>query len=292
MTTTLSPRARAPYAPGAATFLAPVSTGEPARERAPVDGEPLASGSVGTWAGVVSVTASERGVRAIRLPRWGDVDEPPARGDYAAGAPFPVKVITRADSTAAADILSESLCELEEYFAGVRRGFLVPPDPIGTPFYRAAWDEVARVPYGETRSYGEIAAALGTPRATRAVGLANGRNPLAPLIPCHRIVGSDGRLTGYGPGLPLKQRLLVMEDALPAHSGAYDHWITRLTDRLGTEPLLGIRATGHYCTPQCTHARANLRPARVFRAREEAEAAGFTACPRCTGAVAESAGLW
>jgi O-6-methylguanine DNA methyltransferase len=90
--------------------------------------------------------------------------------------------------------------EVAEYFNGARRTFTVPLDLSGTAFYRRVWAEVAAVPYGETRSYQEIAETLGAPRAVRAVGAANGANPVAPLVCCQRIVGSDGSLTGYGPG--------------------------------------------------------------------------------------------
>jgi methylated-DNA-[protein]-cysteine S-methyltransferase len=81
----------------------------------------------------------------------------------------------------------------------------------GTPFQRTVWDQLRRIPYGETRSYGELAAALGKPSASRAVGLANGRNPIGIIVPCHRVVGTNGNLTGYGGGLDRKQRLLDFE---------------------------------------------------------------------------------
>ncbi len=101
--------------------------------------------------------------------------------------------------------------ELQEYFAGRRRDFDLPLAPRGTEFQRLVWDALRAIPYGETRSYGQIAAAVGRPRACRAVGLANNRNPIAIIVPCHRVVGADGTLTGYAGGLPVKAALLTLE---------------------------------------------------------------------------------
>lgn len=101
--------------------------------------------------------------------------------------------------------------QLTEYFQGTRTRFELPLDIEGTPFQRAVWDELLRIPYGETRSYGDIARAIGKPGAARAVGLANHDNPVAVVIPCHRVVGRDGSLTGYAGGLHLKAQLLSIE---------------------------------------------------------------------------------
>jgi len=110
-----------------------------------------------------------------------------------------------------------TLAQLSAYFSGTARRFDLPLDPRGTPFQRLAWDAVAAVPYGETRAYGDIARAIGRPAAVRAVGAANGANPLPLIIPCHRIIGAGGQLTGYGGGLAIKRRLLALElDALAA----------------------------------------------------------------------------
>lgn len=106
--------------------------------------------------------------------------------------------------------------ELGEYFAGRRRAFTVPLAPRGTDFERRVWDELRRIPCGRTRSYADIARALGDPLAVRAVGRANGANPIAILIPCHRVIASDGSLHGYGGGLDRKRRLLELEGALGA----------------------------------------------------------------------------
>jgi methylated-DNA-[protein]-cysteine S-methyltransferase len=101
--------------------------------------------------------------------------------------------------------------QLTAYFAGELREFTVELRLNGTPFQRTVWDQLRRIPYGETRSYGELADALGKPSASRAVGLANGKNPIGIIVPCHRVVGANGSLTGYGGGLERKQRLLDFE---------------------------------------------------------------------------------
>ncbi|MEU9734226.1 methylated-DNA--[protein]-cysteine S-methyltransferase [Streptomyces sp. NPDC048002] len=103
--------------------------------------------------------------------------------------------------------------QLEGYFAGELTEFTLELRLHGTPFQRTVWDELRRIPYGETRTYGELADALGKPAASRAVGLANGKNPVGIVVPCHRVVGADGSLTGYGGGLDRKRRLLDLERA-------------------------------------------------------------------------------
>ena len=108
-------------------------------------------------------------------------------------------------------LLHQAAQELEEYFRGERREFTVPLSPKGTPFQRKCWDALLQIPYGETRSYAFQAQMIGQPRACRAVGMANHRNPLPVLIPCHRVVGKNGSLTGYAGGLNRKKRLLQIE---------------------------------------------------------------------------------
>ena len=104
--------------------------------------------------------------------------------------------------------------ELEEYFAGARREFSFPLDLRGTDFQLACWHALLAIPYGETRSYGDIARAVGKPAAFRAVGMANNRNPVAIVVPCHRVIASNGTLCGYGGGLDVKRKLLELEGAL------------------------------------------------------------------------------
>jgi methylated-DNA-[protein]-cysteine S-methyltransferase len=108
-------------------------------------------------------------------------------------------------------VLERTQHQLEEYFSGTREAFDLPLDPHGTDFQRKVWEKLTHIPYGETTSYGAIARELGDPGASRAVGLANGSNPIPIIIPCHRVIGADGSLTGFGGGLPIKQMLLQLE---------------------------------------------------------------------------------
>lgn len=105
----------------------------------------------------------------------------------------------------------EASAQLEAYFAGELRKFDLALTPEGTPFQREVWSALTNIPYGETVSYGELARRLGRPNASRAVGAANGRNPIPIVIPCHRVIGADGSLTGFGGGLSIKRRLLELE---------------------------------------------------------------------------------
>jgi methylated-DNA-[protein]-cysteine S-methyltransferase len=109
------------------------------------------------------------------------------------------------------DAFDDVVSQLTEYFAGQRQRFELPLALEGTPFQQRVWRELQDIPYGVTISYGQLAARIGQPTASRAVGLANGSNPLAIVIPCHRVIGANGTLTGYGGGLPIKERLLALE---------------------------------------------------------------------------------
>jgi methylated-DNA-[protein]-cysteine S-methyltransferase len=112
---------------------------------------------------------------------------------------------------AAAPPLAAALRQLTEYFAGTRREFDLPLRLRGTEFQKRVWQELTEIPYGQTWSYGELAKRINNPSASRAVGLANGRNPISILVPCHRVIGADGSLTGYGGGLERKRWLLAHE---------------------------------------------------------------------------------
>ncbi len=226
-----------------------------------------AVGQVETWAGTIRVEASAYGVQSVQLPKWvADPAEPRAdSGTVLVGG-----------SIGARRHLQQVLSEVAEYFAGTRKDFTVPLDLGGAPFFSRVWEEVRGVPYGETRSYQEIAGMLGAPAANRAVGAANGANPVAPLVPCHRIVGSDGNLTGYGPGLPLKRLLLVMEDAIPANQDDYPAWVERVAVRLGTSQwVLGLRHTREYCPPLEAPLPLRVMPNRCFPSHLEAQLAGY-----------------
>ena len=144
----------------------------------------------------VRLVASDCGLRAIDFR-----SERPAKGE-------------RNDANR---VTREAARQLRAYFAGQLRRFDLPLDMQGTEFQLRVWHELERIPYGETRSYRQIAEAVGAPRAVRAVGAANGANPIPIVVPCHRVIGANGKLVGYGGGLPLKKRLLELEGsrALP-----------------------------------------------------------------------------
>jgi len=107
--------------------------------------------------------------------------------------------------------LAETIRQLQAYFAGELTNFDLQLAPEGTPFQLSVWHRLCDIPYGETISYGQLASQIGNPKASRAVGLANGSNPIPIVIPCHRVLGSNGKLTGYGGGLPIKEKLLALE---------------------------------------------------------------------------------
>ena len=108
-------------------------------------------------------------------------------------------------------VLQEAKRQLEEYFAGKRTVFDLPLNPTGTVFQKQVWAQLQQIPYGETRSYSQIATAIGNPKASRAVGGANNKNPIGIIVPCHRVIGANGALVGYAGGLDLKEKLLQLE---------------------------------------------------------------------------------
>ncbi|MCU1527332.1 MAG: cysteine methyltransferase [Frondihabitans sp.] len=118
-------------------------------------------------------------------------------------------------------IFSTVTTQLTEYFGGTRQSFDVATAPVGTPFQLAVWEALRSIPFGETRTYGELAITLGNPKAVRAVGLANGRNPLSIIVPCHRVIGANGAMTGFGGGIERKEYLLELEGYLPVHPALF-----------------------------------------------------------------------
>ena len=152
--------------------------------------------------GTLTIAASDAGLHAIEFP--GDSYLLPRRdwreGDH--------------------PLLRRAQAQLDAYFAGTRRDFDLPLAPRGTPFQRQVWFALASIPYSGTASYAQLAARVDRPAATRAVGAANGRNPLPIVLPCHRVIGADGSLTGFGGGLPTKRFLLELEGALPRETPA------------------------------------------------------------------------
>ncbi len=161
-----------------------------------------------TWKsplGKLWLSATERGVAAIH---FGEPDERERRRWRRYGLPHP-----RPNDDA--PLLLETLHQLEAYFHGERTAFDLPLDLRGTPFQMRVWEEVARIPYGQTRTYGMIAEAIGKPLAARAVGQAVGRNPIVIVIPCHRVIAANGKLGGFSSGLWRKEALLVLEGIIP-----------------------------------------------------------------------------
>ena len=139
------------------------------------------------------LVADDAGLRQIVFPSNGSAAEPEPSWEENPSA------------------FQEAIGKLTVYFAGQLETFDLALAPDGTPFQRRIWDELRKIPYGETISYGELAQRIGNPKASRAVGLANGSNPIPIVIPCHRVIGANGKLTGYGGGLPIKEKLLALE---------------------------------------------------------------------------------
>jgi methylated-DNA-[protein]-cysteine S-methyltransferase len=164
--------------------------------------------------GPLTLVASDRGLRAVMWPDERLEDE--AVDDPSLDEPSEARQIDDAIGGELVDepshpVLVTAVSQLEEYFAGRRTEFDLPLDLVGTNFQLACWISLADIPYGETRTYGEQALSVGRPTATRAVGAANGRNPVSIVLPCHRVIGADGSLTGFGGGLGAKRWLLDHE---------------------------------------------------------------------------------
>jgi methylated-DNA-[protein]-cysteine S-methyltransferase len=143
--------------------------------------------------GPLTIAVDDRGLREIRFPSGGMPAAPDPHWHEDVSA------------------VAEAVRQLRAYFSGELESFDLALAPQGTPFQQRVWAELCRIPYGETISYGELARRIGNPNASRAVGLANGSNPIPIVIPCHRVIGSNGKLTGYGGGLPIKEKLLALE---------------------------------------------------------------------------------
>ena len=156
-----------------------------------------------TPVGELTLVASDQGLRAILWPKL---------------SPQRAGITPRPRRNPDHPILMQTAAQLDEYFAGSRTTFAIPLDLQGTRFQLAAWRSLADIPFGTTTSYGRQAAALGIPTAARALGAANGANPVCVVLPCHRVIGADGSLTGFGGGLPTKQWLLDHEARVLASS--------------------------------------------------------------------------
>ena len=161
--------------------------------------ETIYEASISSRLGRITVRTSERGIRAVALG-----DRLKAEHDAAC-------VKANGQKTPGAAWARQAATELSEYAEGTRKKFTVPLDVAGTPFQKRVWKALCTIPYGETRSYGEIARQVGNPKAARAVGMANHDNPIALIVPCHRVIASDGSLGGYACGLKKKSQILAME---------------------------------------------------------------------------------
>jgi methylated-DNA-[protein]-cysteine S-methyltransferase len=144
--------------------------------------------------GTLLIAGDGEAVRRIDFPKNGNKSTPAEGWTESAGGP-----------------VGAAVKQLREYFAGKRADFDLPLAPEGTEFQRTVWRNLQDIPYGETISYGELAKRVGNPKASRAVGAANGQNPIPIVIPCHRVIGANGKLTGFGGGLPTKEALLGLE---------------------------------------------------------------------------------
>ncbi len=160
--------------------------------------------------GDLLLVGGDRGLRGVHMT--------PHRGRHGVGAGW------RRDDAA----LAEARGQLHAYFAGELMEFALPLDPEGTPFQLTVWAALREIPFGGTESYGQLAERIGCPGAARAVGLANGRNPLAVVVPCHRVIGADGSLTGYGGGLERKRLLLAHEARVAGVAPAGELAVARL----------------------------------------------------------------
>lgn len=162
------------------------------------------SARITTPVGALTVVAADTGLRAVLWDVDGESDRVPAARGAREHPEHP--------------LVARAIVQLNEYFAGTRRTFDLMLDPIGTEFQVQAWDALRRIPYGTTVNYAEQATSMGHPSAVRAVGTANGRNPLGIVVPCHRVVGKDGSLAGFAGGLDAKRWLLDHEQAVVARS--------------------------------------------------------------------------
>ena len=159
----------------------------------------------GTAVGPLTIAADDEGLRHIE---FSTNRHPASREGW-----------TPVDPAARPTVLVEARRQLGEYFAGTRRTFDLPLSLHGSPFQVEVWRTLAEIPYGRTWSYSELARTIGKPLAVRAVGAANGRNPIPIVLPCHRVIGADGSLTGFGGGLPIKEALLRLEGARTGTGG-------------------------------------------------------------------------
>lgn len=255
----------------------PITLREPSNSATVEDqSHPTVGGQTTIWwsilpsmIGDIGLAATSRGLLTVLLP--GETTLPTERIARLVG-----------NSTLTSDDrrLHEPRRQLTEYFGGQRRAFDLALDQRGTTFQCAVWRDVGAIPFGDTTTYGEIATRLGHPGAARAVGAANGDNMVPIVIPCHRVVGSQGRLTGYAGGLACKRTLLALEGVVP---GAEEDWHTWAARRLAANPSMrmGPRGTRIFCRLDCRYAPSITTIPRLFADIDAARHAGFRACRVC-----------
>lgn len=160
--------------------------------------------------GFIGIQCTDVGVEAIEFLQMQDERKSTGKFEIIIRQK-PDEKLTGTENTDADEMISRTLRELKEYFAGKRKNFTIPCVMQGTDFQKKVWRVLSEIPYGEVRTYKEIAVQTGNPKACRAVGMANHNNPIPIIIPCHRVVGSNGKLTGYAGGLEIKEKLLELE---------------------------------------------------------------------------------
>jgi len=180
------------------------------------------------------------------------------------------------------EILEKSRKQLDEYLNGERKKFDIPLLMVGTDFQKSVWKALMRVPYGSTSTYLQLAKDINNEKAVRAVASANGANSIGLIIPCHRIIGSNGELVGYGGGLPVKKRLLKLEQSNTVLSDDEKYlFIGNRDTRYDGVFFTAVKTTGIYCLPSCSAKKPNRENVVFYNAKEEAIENGCRACKIC-----------
>jgi len=180
------------------------------------------------------------------------------------------------------EILEKTKKQLDEYLNGDRKSFDIPLLMVGTDFQKSVWNALIEVPYGTTSTYSQLAKDINNEKAVRAVACANGANSIGLIIPCHRIIGSDGELVGYGGGLPVKKRLIKLEQSINTLSDdeKYD-FIGNKDARYDGLFITAVKTTGIFCLPSCSAKKPNRENIIFYNTKEEAIENGYRACKVC-----------
>jgi len=180
------------------------------------------------------------------------------------------------------EIIGETRSQIDEYLGGDRKEFDLPLLMVGTDFQKSVWNALIKVPFGTTSTYLQLAKDIHNEKAVRAVANANGANSIGIIIPCHRIIGSNGELVGYGGGLPVKKRLLKLEknNSALTDNEKYD-FIGNNDTKYDGVFFTAVKTTGIYCLPSCTAKKPNRENAIFYNTKEEAIGNGYRACKVC-----------